>query len=422
MKNLFKIFGFILFSVIFGGVFSSFTGYSPYLTTPSVAILTFYSSYFVKDKGLAYASPDLSAISNYAHQFQRSLITTMINGLDIASDIMVIPNIKSSMKLPKLFVGNGFRPYSGSTEFQSGDVVYTDRELKVAAGKREILIDPEDYRHKYLSAMLTPGSGANKKEIPFAQFLWMEVVKNMQREMNDETAYFGFDKTDAVAYSGAATYDPGDIITYTQNNVLHYFENLTTTSAGESPDTDPAKWQNVTARAVTIGLRKIIEDEITGASIVEVTTGAIDATAGVASAAFLALFRSFPVPFRRHGVIIQCSYTDFDFLTDDLVATQQYTRGDVTTLMMNGMLPLPGTERKCWVKPATWLGGSRRLIGNPIDMSNARCMNMYLGTDLLSDTNEITTKENLWTLEGGIKVVFGFQIGDLASIKVGDQA
>lgn len=86
------------------------------------------------------------------------------------------------------------------------------------------------------------------------------------------------------------------------------------------------------------------------------------------------------------------------------------------------MIPLPETMGKGWVKPATWLGTSRRLIAEPMAAGTQKGANIYMGTDLLSDANEIKTKENLWSLEAGIKMVLGFQIADLEAIWVGNQA
>lgn len=421
MKKVFSILSLFIFSVLLGNVVSAYTGMSPAITVPSIGSLVVFSSKFVHQGVFAYSSADLSEISRYANQFQKKLIATLVNGLDIFSDIMVMPNVKTSMKLPKLTVGDGFRPYSGSTEFQSGDVVYGDRELKVSAGKREILIDPEDYRNTYLSQILSAGSGAREKKIPFAQFLWDQVIKSTQREVNDEVAYFGFDKSDATAYSGAATYNAGDYITYTQNNVLHYFLCLSNTSAGESPDSAVAKWQKVTARAVVPGLKKVIEDEIIAGNLAEITIGVIDNATNYAHESILSMFRAADVSYKKSGIITHCSYTDWELLLDDLKTQFQYTVTDISRIMQNGMLPLPLTEGKCFVKPATWLGSSRRLINEPLSTIAGKGANLHIGTDLMSDLNQIATKENLWTLEAGIKAVLGFQIADLDAIWVNDQ-
>jgi len=425
MKKFFAVFNLAFFSLLLGVIISSFTGISPYVAAPSVTVLTIASSQFISGSGYAWSSQDLSAIARYAHQFQRQLIVTLLNGLDAVNDFILLPGIKTSMKLPKFKAGAGARPYSATTEFYTGNNVFSDREIKVDVGKKEILIDPEDFRQTYLSLVMSPGSGAKKMDIPFAQYVWQEFINKFRSEINDNVVWAGFDKSDASAYSESATYDPGEYITYSLNGITEYYKCIAgaTTTAGEDPEDTPAKWQKVTASAIAVGLQTILDADITAGDVVETATGVIDNTSGYeAYAAFLKLFRAFDPAYKNAGIITHCSFTDFELLLDDLNTQFQYTVTDMSKFMVNGMLPLPGTNGKGYVKPATWLGSSRRLIAEPVDVARGKGVNLVMGTDLLSDLNEIKTKENLWTLEGGIKFVCGFQISDLDAIKVGDQA
>lgn len=377
---------------------------------------------------LKLSDADLSAITAYSATNQKALIASLINGLDIAQDVMVHPGVKNKIPMPKLKVGNGFRPYSPSEDYKVKNLKYTDRYLEVKVGKRELLIDPEDYRGTYLIHATSAGSSAGKKEIPFAGFMWDQVIKALQREVNDETAYKGFDKADAVPFDAGDTYAVGDIVTYASttdnpNSVLDYWLCLAITTAGQDPDDTPAKWQNVTARAVTPGIESYILAGITAAEISPVTTGAIDATAGKAITAFKKLFRAWSAPYRNNGIIISCSYTDYDFLLDDLAEKYKSIKDDAS---QNGYITLPETNRKCFVKPATWLGTSRRLISGPVFMegNNPKQMNLFMATDILSDLNSINvlTQAKLWTLLAGIKACLGFNYQDPEGIKVGDQS
>ncbi len=422
MKKIFNLISLAFFSIVLGNVAASFAGVSPAVTIPSFAALALFSGPVAS--GVLLSSVDVSAISRYANQYMQSLIATLVNGLDIANDITVMPGVKTSMKMPKLFVADGFRPYSGSTEFQTGDLQYTDRELKVDVGKRELLIDPEDYRQTYMATQLSIGSPATKPKqelIPFAQFLWDQVIKKVSAEINDRTAYFGFDKADAVLWDIGTIYTPGDYVYFTQVGVVQYFLCVTITVAGESPDTDPAKWQNATAEAVAIGIKKIIDDEVTATTITPVATGAI--TDGpTAIAAFKEIFRTFPAAYRSQGVIMHASYTDMDFYVDGVEdKITKYTMYDVSDIANQGLIPLLGSNGKGWIKPATWLGAERRIIGEPRQMNQPKGANLVFGTDLLSDANQITTKDNLWTLEVGIKMVLGWQIANTDAIVINDQ-
>ena len=416
-----------LFLIVMGTMLGMVAGVNPLFTIGGLYVLSRVALLFKQQfpAGALFDAIDVSAIADYADEGKKELISTLVNGLDIANDIMVQPNVKNKIPLPKLRVGDGIRPFSSVTEFQSGDWEFTNRFLEVYPAKRELLIDPEKFRNSYLAWRTNAGSGANKTfdDYTFARYCWEETLKNIQRELNDEAAYYGFDKTDAVAFNPASTYSTGDYITYTQGGVLHYWQALAATSAGEDPDDTPAKWRKVTARATTIGLRSLIADAITATEISPVTTGAITDGA-TALTAFRKLFRAFHPAYKRWGIIISASYTDVEFLLDGIEdKLTKYTTPEVSDLIKQGLIPIPGTDGKGFVKPATWLTGSRRLIGGPMMPGNAgKHMNLILGTDLLSDANDIKTKENLWTLEAGVKWVMGFQIHDTDAIEVGDQA
>lgn len=367
-------------------------------------------------------STDVSGISAYADEHKRGLIATLVNGLDIANDIMVIPNVKNKIQLTKLAVGNGFRPYSSTHEPSTGNLVFSDRQLETLTGKIDLLIDAKEFKSKHLAWRTSPGNRASKtfNDMDFAPFVWDQVIKGLQREMNDETAYYGFDKSSATAYSEVATYAANAYITYTVNGITEYFQNISgsTTTAGQDPIDTPAKWRNVTARAVVPGIKSHIDTAISG-GFSATTTGAISSGA-TAVAAFKELFRDMPVPYKNAGVIIHASYTDCEWLEDGQSTQYQYTLADPMRQM--GLIPILGTNGKGFAKPASWLGTSRRLIAEPMMPGTAIGMNLVMGTDLLSDANDINTIPDVHTLKCGITVDLGFQIQDLSALRLGDQA
>lgn len=366
-------------------------------------------------------SSDVSGITAYADEHKRDLISTLVNGLDIANDITVIPNVKNKIALTKVTVGNSFRPYSSSHEPKTGVIAYADRYLETLTGKVDLLLDMKSFKSKHLAWRTSPGNRASKtfNDMDFAPYVWDQVIKGLQREMNDETAYFGFDKSVATAYSGAATYATLLYITYTQDGVLQYFQNVSggTTTAGESPDTHPAKWRNVTARAVVPGLKSHIDAAITGGFAVT-TTGAISSGA-TARTAFKKIFRDMPTPYKNNGVIVHASYTDCEWLADGQEDITKYTTPD---MIAKGLIPIIGTDGKGFAKPATWLGTSRRLIAEPLAPGTGMGMNLVMGTDLLSDGNDINTIPDVHTIKTGITVDLGFQIQDLDALRLGDQS
>lgn len=383
---------------------------------------------FASSGHLAMATAiDVSAVTAYADEHKRPLIASLINGLDIANDITVIPNVKNKVALSKLTIGDGFRPYSGTHEPKTGQLVFADRYLETLTGKRDLLIDVKDFKTKHLAWRTRPGNAASKTidDMDFAPFVWDRVIKGLQREINDETAYYGFDKSTAVAYDSGDAYAVNDIVTFSDSSftsgVTEYFLCIATASAGDTPATDTDKWRNVTARAVVPGIKSYIDAAITG-GFTATTTGAIT-TGATAQTAFKKLFRDFSAAYKSQMVIIHASYTDCEFLLDGMETITQYTSPDVSAMVKMGLIPIMGTNNKCFAKPASWLGTSRRLIAEPMEISNGGYgLNLVMGTDLLSDANDINMIKDVYTLKTGITVDLGFQIQDLSALRLGNQA
>ncbi len=366
---------------------------------------------------LGLSSIDVSALTGYAQAMQRPLISTLVNAMDIKDDILFQPGVKNSMPLTKLRVGKGFKPYTGTFVSEDNAVKYTDRILTVKVGQRDILIDPEDYRAKYLAWQAGLGAAANNKEnqIPFAQYLWNQIVIELAAEVNDQTAFFGFDYTAVAAYGAGTVYNPGDRMYYTQNGVVKYFENLVTTTAGQNPDTNPTKWNDVSAGAVSPGIKSYL-GAVTGSNAV--ATGAItDGTTGLSKST--TLYQSIGGQFRKTPMVMHCSFTDSDFISNGILNTYgKYTMDDLKT--EDGYY-LPLSNKKCLIKPATWLSGSRRLMLEPCDASG-RGQNLIMGVDLLSDLNQIEVVKQAYKLQLAIKFALGFQIQDVSAIWINDQA
>lgn len=368
---------------------------------------------------LGLNSSDVSAITQYATANMKPLISTLVNGLDIAKDITVMQNVKNKADMPKLAISKGFKPYTGTFASEDSTAVYTNRQLSLSVGQRDMLIDPEDYRNSFLAQFAAPGASPDniQAQVPFKQFLFDQVIKKLSAEINDMTAYFGFDKTTATAWGAGSTYAVGDIVTYTQNSVSKYFECLAITTAAQSPDTHPAKWNDVSAGAVAPGIKSFVSS-ITGTNAV--TTGAISSSAtGLAAA--LVLYRAIPAAYRNENMVMHVSFTDFDYIVSGLLETYgKYTMDDINTM---GGVFLPMAAKKCLIKPASWLGTSRRMLleqANPAD--NWRGLNLHMGTDLTSDINQIKVLERAYKLELAIKFGIGFQVADLSAIWKNDQA
>jgi hypothetical protein len=354
-------------------------------------------------------NPVVSALAAYPGKYQKKLFSLMFNSLDVASDITLMKNVKNKLGMTSLTVNDTARPYSGDYKPQNNDLVYKDRFLEVSRAQRDIEIDPEKYRTTYLSEELSEGSSSDKKDVPFAQYTWEKIVGEVAASLNDRTAWNGVGVDAFVVFDAGDTYAAGELVYFNDGNRVNYYRANAPTTAGQSPSTHPAKWDNYNPEAIAKGLGTIFLEEIDNATIDPVVTGAITSSSG-AYAQFMELWRSQTAPIRSKGAIIYCSYTDFDLLVDDY----EDTVGKFTS-SETGIHFLPKSDKKCIVKPCTWMSSTRRLVCAPKT-------HLAMGTDRLSDIEKITTVPSHYTLEASLSFLIGFQIGNLGEIRISDQA
>lgn len=363
---------------------------------------------------MAVNSADVTAIADYAGRYERKLFHTLYNALDALQDLTTIPNVKNKLQMTKLKVNNGPKPYTGVHKAAAGDLEYTGRTLEVDRSQRDITIDFDVYRQTWMQNEMGPGSNPNNKRIPFAEYVWQQVFGQLAADINDRVIYHGLDKGDFAAFAGGSTYTAGDLVTFVVDSETKYWKCVTNTSAGESPATHPAKWQDVTVEATAEGLGSLVAKAIVAGKS-PVTIGVIDNSNVYAYAAFKELFRSQSDAYKKYGVNMYCSFTDAELLIDDLEdKVTKFTRADVT---QGGSMnfPLPGTFGKANVVPCSWMAGSRRILVTPKE-------NLLLGTDRTSDMNTVGTVPTVYGMDAGISYLLGLQIRDLDALVINDQA
>lgn len=214
-----KLSAFRILPLFLGALIAFMAGFNPAIGAGAALVLNKAIdrySHVPNGVSLMAAAADVSALATFPGEYERQLFSTMINSMDIAKDVTLLPNVKKKLNLTKLRVKKGARPYSGTHEPDTGDLIYTPRVLEVKVGKRDLLIDPEDYRATWMAPEAGSGSGASKKTIPFEQYVWAEVMKGLGAEINDETAYFGLDLSalTVVAFDAGDTYAVGEYITF----------------------------------------------------------------------------------------------------------------------------------------------------------------------------------------------------------------
>lgn len=375
---------------------------------PGLLALGAFGSSSINGVHSADVASDTSALATYAGTYAKSLISTMLNGLDIASDIKVIRNLKSDHTLTKISINAGIRPLNTNVEDPTGsNRVYSERKIEMKGGMKIFNIVPEELRSTFMSDMLDP----NASDIPFAEYVWAAEFEKLGDEIN-ESVYLADYNADAAAWASGSTYSAGDFVNFNED----IYEANASTSAGQSPSTHPAKWDLRNAESICTGLGTIIANEITGSAITPVTTGTI--TSSNAYAKFQLVWRALPTALQKKSMnpTIYCSYDVYELYLDNIETL--FGNGNLEELpeSKGGDVYLRKTAKRCRIKPVTWMGSSQRLICCPAD-------NLVMGTNQLDDMNNIGKKvDTLHGFKAICKYLIGFQIQDLDALVVNDQA
>jgi hypothetical protein len=351
---------------------------------------------------------DITAIANYAGKYETKIITQIVNSLDVAKDLTVRRNLTAPVNLPKFSATDGFRPVDTSIEEPDGQSgIFGIRQLIPRVGMKILKIVPEDLRGTYLSDILDP----NAKEYPagFAEYFWEAQIKKLAQEINNNS-YFGVDSFDIIAFNAGTAYNIGDRFSYNKS----FYQVITATTAGQTPDTNAAKFKKINNASVAKGLGTIIASEYAGLPARnKITTGALD-TAN-AFDKVVAFYMSLPEEIRPVGGTVYCSQSTYDKYSQATLA--KFPNG-INDLKVPGMVGsgIFGSDGKWNLKPCTWMSGSGRLIGTLAG-------NLLMGTNQLSDFSSIgNIVPFLHGYRAIMKMVLAFQIADLEVLFVNDQA
>ena len=352
--------------------------------------------------------PDISGLAAYPGTFSQQLLSKLYFTLvQMTRGFLPMYGIKNKTNLSKLLIGAGVKPYSGQW-VPKNDLSFSNRWISTETAQRDLSIEPKKYKNTWMAEQMGKGSGANNQTIPFASFVWEKVVESIITELVSQTIYLGVGKDAFVAYNSTVAYSVGAYITYTQDGELRYFECITATTAGQSPDTNASKWIWAGAKALCKGLKAIFTDDITAGTLTPISTGAITST--TAYAQFLQMWRGMPIQVRDAGGIIHCSYNSYDCLNDNFEdKVSKYFE------IIDGITYLAKTDRKCIIQPQVWLGGSGRLICT-------KDQNLVLATDQLSDLNDIRTVPAMYSVNAGITFLLGVNYQDEQVLRINDQA
>lgn len=354
------------------------------------------------------ANPDFAALQAYAGEYKNALIKKLYFDLNLEADgVLVIPGVKNKLNMHKMLVKKGLKPFTGVFNAKANDISFEPRVLSVDKAQRDMQIQPSLYLPTFMAKLRAAGENAANLSIPFAQHMWEEVIRETANEIVTETVYNGVGAAAFAAYGAGTAYAVGDLVKYTQDGEVRYFRCIAITTAGQNPDTHPAKWEWAGGRAIAKGFNSIFATEVAGGGLVPIATGAI--TNSTAYAQFLQMFRGLPEQVRKAGAMVYCSMTSKDYLNDDY--ENRISKNFET---IDGITYLAKTDRKCIVKPVDWLTNTGRLIATVPN-------NLVIGTDSLSDATDIKVMEQMYHIDAGMTFMYGSQIQDLDVIRINDQ-
>jgi hypothetical protein len=350
---------------------------------------------------------DIAAIENYAGTYQQGIIRKIYNEVSMANDATVIRNLTAPLNMWNYEAEKGWRPLDVTIKNAPERVQgkFKMRTITPQIGMKMLNIIPEELRDTFFSEQLAE----NATEYPggFAQYFWEEQAMKTADEI-DTSAYLGVNPEDVTAYSGGTAYSVGALMKYNKN----YYKCVATTTAGQTPDTHPAKWEDINARCVVKGWGTIIAEEIALSKIVPVNLGAITDTDGF-DQIDEELYFSIPEKVRlAKGIDIEilCSDNTLQKRNTALLTKYPYAK-DVTQNEGNTSGYIWKSNGKARIKACTWLSGSERII---VNISQRGKKNLVMGTNILSNYNTIgAIIKGHHGYECSMKSVLAFQIADL---------
>lgn len=349
-----------------------------------------------------------AGIALFIGQNDKQLISQTLNGLDFVNQVRVIRNASlNGTGLQKMTVAGGIRPINlNLTEREGTQRTFSGRKLQVYEGMKIIDLIPEELYKTWMSDMLEPGA----TKMPFAEWVWMKEFEKIGSEINDNI-YLSDYAGDAADWASGTAYAVGDYVTFGTYSDIYKCNTITT--AGQSPTTHAAKWDNVTDSVISTGWGTIIADEIIAGNISGgnlITTGAI--TSSNAMTKVEAMVNGMTVAHRNKGGIIRVSPTVYaNYIKEEKTV--------FTAALTQGM----GAEKKTvygfpkWaIEQCTWMGSSSRIIATQKE-------NLAFGCNLESDMNKVgKTIETLHGTKSVVKWIQGCEIADLETLYVNDQA
>lgn len=353
---------------------------------------------------------NISAINNYVGMYFRAIIGSIYDKITLAEDAYVINDLTAKRQLWRYDAEDGMRPVDTDVEdtarIQGG---FSVRSIEPRVWMKILKVIPEELRKTFLSEQLA----AAAKEYPggFSQYFWEEQAKRAAREIN-QNSYFGIDSEGVALFNAGTVYTAGQYVKFqlAANEGIEYFKCLSTTTAGQSPLTTPAKWKNANNQVLAKGWGTLIAEEIVATTITPTTLGSLT-NANAFDKIDDEFYRSIPEEVRDNvdKITILCSGTTYEKRRQHIL-TKFPNSPEIMTKEGNVSGKIWGTNGRDEVKAVSWMRNSSRIIAN-IEVNGKK--NLVMGVDRLPDTTSID--EMIRTLHGYktvMKGILAYQIAD----------
>jgi len=360
------------------------------------------------------ALTDISAISGYAGKYYQNIIRKILVKLNIATDVTLLRNVTAPRQLWGFNVTEGLRPLDSNVEDTAkGNGEFYKRDIVPEIAMRIIKIIPEELRDTFFSEVLSE----NAKDLPseFAVYFWNQIAETVAAEINNN-AYFGISAKSVAAFNPATVYTAGQKVRYTTTEGQEYFEAVSTTTAGDTPISAPAKWKNINNKCLAKGFGTIIAEEITAGKLTNVTTTGLITSTNALDQIDGAMWAAVPDEVKDAGITFLMSRATYDKRVKKLRTLKESGSTFSDSEFENSKTEIIDSEGRGKIKPVTWMKGSNRVIWT-IDK------NMVMGTNQLPGSNPFGHfVQGLQHYRTIMKVILCYQIADLRYFGVNDQA
>ena len=349
---------------------------------------------------------DITAIKGYIVKQDRQLINEMLNGLDLVKDLIVRRNVTEPLELNKMTVDNGARPLNLDIETAKSGRKWAKRTLTPQPAMKIIKMIPEELRETFMSDMLD----INAKEMPFAQWVWQQEFAKIAEEINNNF-YYSKLHGNPEEWASGDPYAVDDLVYF--NEVI--YKCVTITTAGESPATSTAKWEDVDNQVICTGPNELIKTAIASEGLLTMNTGTFNDTD--AYEYVKEMWAAIPEAQKNEGMEANVSFgvhEDISTRSNTLFGSGKGISG--VDIEEGRQFAMKGTSGRLIIKPRTWMRGSRRVI-------ISKPGNLIVGMNQISDVNKVGKMvETLHGFRAIVKWMIGAQFRDLGNLYLNDQA